>query len=54
MFGIASEYFIKLRNLIYERTGIRYEENKIYYIKKRLTREWRRAVLTGLKTISDI
>jgi chemotaxis protein methyltransferase CheR len=30
------EYFIKLRNLIYERTGIRYEENKIYYIKKRL------------------
>ncbi|WP_054695991.1 CheR family methyltransferase [Syntrophomonas palmitatica] len=30
------EYFIKLRNLIYERTGINYEENKIYYIKKRL------------------
>ena len=30
------EYFIKLRNLIYERTGISYEENKIYYIKKRL------------------
>ena len=30
------EYFMKLRNLIYERTGIRYEENKIYYIKKRL------------------
>ncbi len=30
------EYFIKLRDLIYERTGIRYEENKIYYIKKRL------------------
>lgn len=30
------EYFIKLRNLIYERTGISYEENKIYYVKKRL------------------
>lgn len=30
------EYFIKLRDLIYERTGISYEENKIYYIKKRL------------------
>lgn len=30
------EYFMKLRNLIYERTGISYEENKIYYIKKRL------------------
>lgn len=30
------EYFIKLRNLIYEKTGISYEENKIYYVKKRL------------------
>ena len=30
------EYFIKLRDLIYERTGISYEENKIYYVKKRL------------------
>lgn len=30
------EYFMKLRDLIYERTGISYEENKIYYIKKRL------------------
>jgi chemotaxis protein methyltransferase CheR len=30
------EYFIKLRNLIYERTGISYEENKIYYVKKRV------------------
>lgn len=30
------EYFIKVRNLIYERTGIRFEENKIYYVKKRL------------------
>ncbi|MGI5920894.1 MAG: CheR family methyltransferase [Syntrophomonadaceae bacterium] len=30
------EYFIKIRNLIYERTGIRFEENKIYYVKKRL------------------
>lgn len=33
---LTLEYFIKLRNLIYERTGINYEENKIYYIKKRL------------------
>lgn len=33
---LTLEYFIKLRNLIYERTGISYEENKIYYIKKRL------------------
>ena len=30
------EYFMKLRNLIYERTGISFEANKIYYIKKRL------------------
>jgi len=30
------EYFIKIRNLIYERTGISYEENKIYYVKKRI------------------
>lgn len=33
---LAIEYFIKLRDLIYERTGISYEENKIYYLKKRL------------------
>lgn len=30
------EYFIKIRNLIYDRTGIRFEENKVYYVKKRL------------------
>jgi chemotaxis protein methyltransferase CheR len=30
------EYFIKIRNLVYDRTGIRFEENKIYYVKKRL------------------
>ncbi|NLW90145.1 MAG: chemotaxis protein, partial [Syntrophomonadaceae bacterium] len=35
------EYFIKLRNLIYERTGISYEENKIYYVKKRLEQRMR-------------
>lgn len=36
MVDLPLEYFIKLRNLIYERTGISYEENKIYYVKKRL------------------
>ncbi|ADI02483.1 MAG TPA: protein-glutamate O-methyltransferase CheR [Syntrophothermus lipocalidus] len=30
------EDFIALRNLIYERTGMFFGENKIYYIKKRL------------------
>ncbi len=33
---LALEYFMKLRDLIYERTGISYEENKIYYLKKRI------------------
>ncbi|HHV15299.1 MAG TPA: chemotaxis protein, partial [Gelria sp.] len=44
------EYFIKLRNLIYERTGIRYEENKIYYIKKRL---YQRMEAGGFDRVED-
>lgn len=33
---LAVEDFIKIRNLIYERTGIHFAENKIYFVKKRL------------------
>lgn len=44
------EYFIKLRNLIYERTGISYEENKIYYIKKRL---YQRMHAGGFERVED-
>ncbi len=44
------EYFIKLRNLIYERTGINYEENKIYYIKKRLQQ---RMEATGTQSVEE-
>ncbi|MGE5397952.1 MAG: CheR family methyltransferase [Chitinophagales bacterium] len=33
---LVIEDFIKIRNLVYERTGIFYAENKVYYIKKRL------------------
>lgn len=44
------EYFIKLRNLIYERTGISYEENKIYYVKKRLHQ---RMEMAGFDRVED-
>jgi chemotaxis protein methyltransferase CheR len=44
------EYFIKLRNLIYERTGISYEENKIYYVKKRL---YQRIEAGGFDRVED-
>ena len=44
------EYFMKLRNLIYERTGISFEANKIYYIKKRLQQ---RMEISGLDDIDD-
>jgi len=44
------EYFIKLRNLIYERTGISYEENKIYYVKKRLHQ---RMTAAGFDRVED-
>lgn len=44
------EYFIKLRNLIYERTGISYEENKIYYVKKRL---YQRMEAGGFDRVED-
>ena len=43
------EYFIKLRNLIYERTGISYEENKIYYIKKRLQQRMQAGEFTRIE-----
>ncbi|MEN6391657.1 MAG: protein-glutamate O-methyltransferase CheR [Syntrophomonas sp.] len=33
---LSIEDFINLRNLIYERTGMQFGENKIYYFKKRI------------------
>ena len=33
---LSTEDFIAIRNLIYERTGMHFGENKIYYFKKRL------------------
>jgi len=33
---LSIEDFISLRNLIYERTGMQFGENKIYYFKKRV------------------
>ncbi len=36
--NLSMEDFIAIRNLIYERTGMHFGENKIYYFKKRLQR----------------
>jgi chemotaxis protein methyltransferase CheR len=47
---LTIEDFIKLRNLIYERTGISFGENKIYYIKKRLQK---RMEIRNLPEVSD-
>jgi chemotaxis protein methyltransferase CheR len=47
---LTLEYFIKLRNLIYERTGISYEENKIYYVKKRLQQ---RMEISGIYEVDE-
>lgn len=33
---LSIEDFVRLRNLIYEKTGIHFGENKVYFVKKRL------------------
>lgn len=47
---LTLEYFIKIRNLIYERTGINYEENKIYYVKKRVQQ---RMEICGMSKVNE-
>lgn len=44
------EDFIKLRRLIYERTGIFFGDNKIYYVKKRLQK---RMEICGFDTAKE-
>ncbi len=44
------EDFIKLRNLIYERTGIKFEEKKIYFVKRRVME---RVKALGLKSSKE-
>ncbi len=47
---LSIEEFIALRNLIYERTGMFFSENKIYYIKKRLQK---RMQACGAATVQE-
>lgn len=47
---LSIEEFIKFRNLIYDRTGIFYGENKIYYVKKRLRK---RIAAGGFESVAD-
>ncbi len=47
---LSIEDFINLRNLIYERTGMQFGENKIYYFKKRVQK---RMETRGLEKVSE-
>jgi len=47
---LSAENFIRLRNLIYERTGISLGENKVYYVKKRLEK---RMEAGGFASVED-
>lgn len=38
---LAVEEFIKLRNIVYDRAGIYFETNKIYYVKNVLKNVWK-------------
>ncbi len=44
------EDFIRLRNLIYEKTGIKFEEKKIYFVKRRVLE---RMKAIGLRTAKE-
>lgn len=48
--NLSIEEFIKLRNLIYDRTGIFYGENKVYFVKKRLRK---RIAAGGFESVAD-
>ncbi|HWP98272.1 MAG TPA: protein-glutamate O-methyltransferase CheR [Syntrophomonadaceae bacterium] len=47
---LSIEDFVNLRNLIYERTGMQFGENKIYYFKKRVQK---RMEEQGLERVSE-
>ncbi len=47
---LSTEDFIAIRNLIYERTGMHFGENKIYYFKKRLQK---RMEINQLQKVSE-
>jgi chemotaxis protein methyltransferase CheR len=47
---LSIENFINLRNLIYERTGMQFGENKIYYFKKRVQK---RMESRGIEKVSE-
>lgn len=47
---LSIEDFVSLRNLIYERTGMQFGENKIYYFKKRIQK---RMEEQGIERVPD-
>lgn len=47
---LSLEDYIKFRNYLYEKTGLFFEEQKLYFVKKRLTS---RAEKNGIDSISD-